>query len=133
MATGYGIKPRSSELGLMLTDVGGRQTRGLQNRLRGAVEASWVGSIPIHPRQICRLYSQVDSQSAGRRRSARTWADARIGRIGDLDSRESITFVTVLYEHMTALIDRPTKNAVHLNALTDDLAASPAETVSKAS
>jgi hypothetical protein len=26
--------------------------RGLQNRLRGAVEASWVGSIPIHPRQI---------------------------------------------------------------------------------
>src|SRR5579859_541483 len=25
--------------------------RGLQNRLRGAVEASWVGSIPIHPRQ----------------------------------------------------------------------------------
>src|SRR5437899_11730537 len=28
---------------------------GLQNRLRGAVEASWVGSIPIHPRQTwCR-------------------------------------------------------------------------------
>ena len=26
--------------------------RGLQNRLRGAAEASWVGSIPIHPRQI---------------------------------------------------------------------------------
>src|SRR5947209_6018099 len=33
-------------------NVGGRQKRGLQNRLRGAVEASWVGSIPIHPRQI---------------------------------------------------------------------------------
>jgi len=31
-------------------DGGGRQTRGLQNRLRGAAEASWVGSIPIHPR-----------------------------------------------------------------------------------
>ncbi len=33
-------------------DTGGRQKRGLQNRLRGAAEASWVGSIPIHPRQI---------------------------------------------------------------------------------
>jgi len=33
-------------------DTGGRQTRGLQNRLRGAVEASWVGSIPIHPRHF---------------------------------------------------------------------------------
>jgi hypothetical protein len=33
-------------------DADGRQKRGLQNRLRGAVEASWVGSIPIHPRQI---------------------------------------------------------------------------------
>jgi hypothetical protein len=32
-------------------DPGGWQARGLQNRLRGAVEASWVGSIPIHPRQ----------------------------------------------------------------------------------
>ena len=30
---------------------GGRENRGLQNRLRGAAEASWVGSIPIHPRQ----------------------------------------------------------------------------------
>ena len=53
--------------------------------------------------------------------------------VGDLDSRESITFVTVLYEHLTALLDRPTKNGVHLNALSDDLAASQAETVSKAS
>src|SRR5438132_3315653 len=26
--------------------------RGLQNRLRGADDASWVGSIPIHPRQL---------------------------------------------------------------------------------
>jgi len=30
----------------------GRRPGGLQNRLRGAVEASWVGSIPIHPRQF---------------------------------------------------------------------------------
>jgi len=29
-----------------------RQPRGLQNRLQGAAEPSWVGSIPIHPRQI---------------------------------------------------------------------------------
>jgi hypothetical protein len=29
----------------------GRRDRGLQNRLRGRAEASWVGSIPIHPRQ----------------------------------------------------------------------------------
>ena len=38
--------PRTSQ------DIGGRQIRGLQNRLRGAAEASWVGSIPIHPRQF---------------------------------------------------------------------------------
>src|SRR6266508_6472048 len=30
-------------------DLCGRLARGLQNRLRGAAEASWVGSIPIHP------------------------------------------------------------------------------------
>jgi len=35
-----------------LTDAHGRLTRGLQNRLRGAVEASWMGSIPIHPRHF---------------------------------------------------------------------------------
>ena len=35
-----------------LVDDHGRQPRGLQNRLRGAAEASWVGSIPIHPRQF---------------------------------------------------------------------------------
>jgi len=33
-------------------DSGGRQNRGLQNRLRGAAEASWVRSIPIHPRHF---------------------------------------------------------------------------------
>ena len=30
----------------------GRDPRGLQNRLRGADDASWVGSIPIHPRHF---------------------------------------------------------------------------------
>jgi hypothetical protein len=38
--------PRTSQ------DIGGRQIGGLQNRLRGAAEASWVGSIPIHPRHV---------------------------------------------------------------------------------
>ena len=33
-------------------DARGWQARGLQNFLRGAAEASWVGSIPIHARQI---------------------------------------------------------------------------------
>src|SRR5206468_11850416 len=32
--------------------MGAGAPRGLQNRLRGAVEASWVGSIPIHPRHL---------------------------------------------------------------------------------
>ena len=40
--------------------------KGLQNRLRGAVEASWVGSIPIHPRQSGRCDSEDDSYSSGR-------------------------------------------------------------------
>jgi hypothetical protein len=35
-----------------LADGPGRQPRGLQNRLRDAAEASRVGSIPIHPRQV---------------------------------------------------------------------------------
>jgi len=34
--------------------MGAGASRSLQNCLRGAVEASWVGSIPIHPRQIPR-------------------------------------------------------------------------------
>ena len=40
----------TTDLQRMLADGPGRQARGLQNRLRGAAEASWVGSIPIHPR-----------------------------------------------------------------------------------
>ncbi len=39
----------------MLLNSNGRVTRGLQNRLRGAAEASWVGSIPIHPRHVSEL------------------------------------------------------------------------------
>src|SRR5437867_3704958 len=41
----------------------GCRERGLQNRLRGAVEASWVGSIPIHPAKIVNDDSQLDSHS----------------------------------------------------------------------
>ena len=47
----HGIVKLVTELQWTLMDAHGRQARGLQNRLRGAVEASWVGSIPIHPRQ----------------------------------------------------------------------------------
>ena len=57
-----GIPAPQIRAGRGLTDGGGRQPRGLQNRLRGAVEASWVGSIPIHPRHI----------SGGEERVART-------------------------------------------------------------
>ena len=44
-------------------DGSGRRTHGLQNRLRGAAEASWVGSIPIHPRHFLAHDSQQDSQN----------------------------------------------------------------------
>ncbi len=49
------------ELQRTLMDGGGQSTRGLQNRLRGAAEASWVGSIPIHPRHLGGRESQDDS------------------------------------------------------------------------
>jgi hypothetical protein len=48
----HGFPQHANELVRMLVDGCGRQTRGLQNRLRGAAEASWVGSIPIHPRHF---------------------------------------------------------------------------------
>src|SRR6266446_4181572 len=51
-ADGHGLRPFMTELARTLEDGYGRWTRGLQNRLRGAVEASWVGSIPIHPRPL---------------------------------------------------------------------------------
>ncbi|HEX2713958.1 MAG TPA: hypothetical protein VHM88_17330 [Candidatus Acidoferrales bacterium] len=41
---------RRFDLARTSADGSGREKRGLQNRLRGAAEASWVGSIPIHPR-----------------------------------------------------------------------------------
>ena len=49
-----GLPKSPIELRRTLTNGSGRQPCGLQNRLRGAVEASWVGSIPIHPRQFRR-------------------------------------------------------------------------------
>jgi hypothetical protein len=49
-----GILSLMLELERTPMDSYGRQSRGLQNRLRGAAEASWVGSIPIHPRQFQR-------------------------------------------------------------------------------
>ena len=47
----HGMCKPEIELQWTFMDLSGPNARGLQNRLRGAVEASWVGSIPIHPRQ----------------------------------------------------------------------------------
>ncbi len=43
----------------------GHEVGGLQNRLRGAAEASWVGSIPIHPRQIWAAMTANMTATAG--------------------------------------------------------------------
>ena len=51
MAHNCGLLAPPTELKRTFMDGGVRQPRGLQNRLRGAAEAPWVGSIPIHPRQ----------------------------------------------------------------------------------
>jgi hypothetical protein len=45
--------------------MGAGAPRGLQNRLRGAVEASWVGSIPIHPRQFWPVLTEMTAKIAG--------------------------------------------------------------------
>jgi hypothetical protein len=73
-------------------NAGGRENRGLQNRLRGAVKGSWVGSIPIHPRHISADDSQVDSHSTTlrllaitcryRERTLAMVADATRGSLG---------------------------------------------------
>ena len=54
LANVSGSYPWTFQIRRTSPDVFGRQKRGLQNRLRGAVEASWVSSILIHPRQISR-------------------------------------------------------------------------------
>ena len=51
----YGFSVPTSDPARTFTHVYGRLPRGLQNRLRGAVEASRVSSILIHPRQLSRL------------------------------------------------------------------------------
>jgi hypothetical protein len=50
------------ELERTLMDDYGHQTRGLQNRLRGAAEASWVGSIPIHPRHFPPVLAEMTAK-----------------------------------------------------------------------
>src|SRR5438477_4739266 len=55
--------------------MGAGAPRGLQNRLRGAVEASWVGSIPIHPRQISAMKAKSDGHSGAPKRTS---ADAYV-------------------------------------------------------
>ena len=54
-ADDHGIGALATELQRTLMDGHGRKARGLQNRLKGAVKVSLVGSIPIHPRQFLRL------------------------------------------------------------------------------
>jgi len=49
MAHEHGFRPLSFEVGAPSWTPADAGSRGLQNCLRGAVEASWVGSIPIHP------------------------------------------------------------------------------------
>ena len=51
-ADNFGWANFAIELERTLTDVRGCHAPGLQNRLKGAVDVSLVGSIPIHPRQI---------------------------------------------------------------------------------
>jgi len=53
VADNNGFPTLTSELVWTPMDRCGREPRGIENRLRGAAEASWVGSIPIHPRQSC--------------------------------------------------------------------------------
>lgn len=48
---GRGMRHQAIELQRTLADSREREARGLQIRLRDAAEASWVGSIPIRPRQ----------------------------------------------------------------------------------
>ena len=61
-----GMRELAIELQRTLMDGGGRQTRGLQNRLRGAAEASWVGSIPSIPAIFRGYDSQDDSHTSVR-------------------------------------------------------------------
>src|SRR5437899_10548236 len=49
MAHEHGFRPLSFEVGAPSWTPADAGSRGLQNCLRGAVEASWVGSINIHP------------------------------------------------------------------------------------
>ena len=69
------IARRQMGLRTLRAILGGCATRGLQNRLRGADEASWVGSIPIHPRHLSLLDIQHHSYSlAFASRHRRGWA-----------------------------------------------------------
>jgi hypothetical protein len=60
-----GILSRETERRWTLSDEHGQPPRGLQNRLKGAVEVSLVGSIPIHPRQpFVAMTAKVTATSA---------------------------------------------------------------------
>jgi len=57
-----GISMAQITLWRTVMDVCGLEAHDLQNRLRGAVEASWVGSMPIHPRQFWPVSKQMTAK-----------------------------------------------------------------------
>jgi len=67
---GDGIAVPTFELRRTFMDMCGQQAHGLQNRLRGAAEASWVGSIPIHPRQISSVMTAKMTATSAHARGA---------------------------------------------------------------
>ena len=95
--------PRSDpDLGLAWGCTGAGAPRGLQNRLRGAAEASRVGSIPIHPRlsrrpqeaRRCGELPDGEQQSEGEAETG--WyqhqADARDDKRRPSHSRRSVPY-----------------------------------------
>ncbi len=61
-----GLPAVMPEAARALGDDLGRWLRGLQFRLRGAVEASWVGWIPVHPRHAAELVAAKDDSQTGK-------------------------------------------------------------------
>jgi len=83
----HGMCEPAIELWWTLMDGCGCKTRGLQNRLRGAAEASWVGSIPIHPRHLEPTFSMTRATSGGE--PPNTGANARRAAISSPPARSA--------------------------------------------
>jgi hypothetical protein len=79
------------ESGWTLVDGRGRQPRGLQNRLRGAAEASWVGSIPIHPRHFSAVVTaKVTATAADIRARQGIVSRGALSHLGDREPQPSL-------------------------------------------